>query len=81
MTVDVLGFSARDLRRDAATNSADLALQFAHAGFVRVIVNDPAKRVLLPFALLGLESVFLQLPLDEISLRDLEFLALGVTGN
>ena len=55
----VLRFSAGDLRCDATTNRSDLSFQFAHAGFVRVIVDDPAKRVFLKFALLGFESVLL----------------------
>src|SRR5438093_4286301 len=76
----MLDFSARNLRRNAPAHSCDLALQFAHAGFVCVIVNHAAERFLLPFTLLGFESVFLQLPLHEVSLCDLEFLALGVTG-
>src|SRR5206468_5204 len=59
---------------------ADLPLQFPHTCFVRVIVNDLADRVILPFDLLGLEAVFLQLPLYQISLRNFDFLALGVTG-
>src|SRR5690242_1100288 len=55
----VVGFSASNLRRNAATNRTDLPFEFAHAGFVRVIANDPAQRVLLKFALLEFESVLL----------------------
>ena len=76
----VLGFAAGHLRRDAATDRADLALQLAHPGFVRVIVDHPDERIFLPFALLRLEAVFLELSPNEISARDLEFLALGVAG-
>src|SRR5882724_9585691 len=76
----MLDFSARNLRRNTPANSSDLALQFAYACFVCVIVNDLSKRVLLEFALFRLESVFLQLPPYEISLRNFDFLALGVTG-
>ncbi len=47
---------------------------------MRVIVDDPANRILLKFALIGLESVLLELSPNEISFRDLQFLALGVTG-
>src|SRR4026209_1934559 len=46
---------------------------------MRVIADDAAKRVLLELTLLGFEPVLLQLPGDQISLRNLEFLALGVT--
>src|SRR5215472_9705263 len=74
---DVLGFSARHLGRDATTNRADLPFEFAYAGFVRVIVDDPPKRVLLKFALLLLESVLLQLTRNKVALCDLKFLALG----
>src|SRR5436190_4752937 len=76
----MLDFSARNLRRNTPADSRDLALQFAYAGFVCVIVNDLSKCVLLEFALFRLESVFLQLPLYEISLGYFDFLALGVTG-
>src|SRR5438034_1018145 len=76
----ILDFSTRNLRRNTPADSCDLALQFAHAGFVCVIVNDLSKRVLLEFALFRLESVFIQLPLYEISLGNFDFLALGVTG-
>src|SRR6266496_2326668 len=76
----MLDFSTRNLRRNTPANSCNLALQFAHARFVCVIVNDLSKRVLLEFALFRLESVFLQLPLYEISLGNFDFLALGVTG-
>src|SRR5437870_9180900 len=76
----MLDFSTSNLRRNAATDRADLPLQFPHTCFVRVIVNDLADRFILPFDLLGLESVFLQLPLYQISLRNFDFLALGVTG-
>src|SRR5438093_5812677 len=57
----VLGFSARDLRCNSAADGCDLSLELAHAGFVRVIVDDVAERFLLPLDLLGLESVFLPL--------------------
>ena len=76
-----LDFSPRNLRRDSTADGCDLALQLPHSSFVRVIVNDLAERVLLPFDLLGLESVFFQLPLHQVSFGDLEFLALGVTGD
>src|SRR5438093_13406876 len=76
----MLNFSTRNLRRNTPADSRDLALQFAYAGFVCVIVNDLSKRVLVPIDLLGLESVFFQLPLYEISLGNFDFLALGVTG-
>ena len=76
----VIDFAARDLRRNAATHSSDLTLELTNAGFMRVIADDAAKRVLLEFTLLGFEPVLLQLSRDKISLRDLEFLALGVTG-
>ena len=46
---------------------------------MRVIVDEPAKGIFLPFALLGFESVFLKLSPNEIFFRDLQFLALGVT--
>ena len=77
----VLGLPARHLRSDTATDRTDLAFKLAHACFVRVIVDHAANRFLLEFALLGLESVFFQLPLDQIPLGDLEFLAFGVTWN
>src|SRR5262245_11923154 len=76
----MIDFAARDLSRGAPTNSSDLTLELAHAGFMRVIADDPAKRVLLELTLLGFESVLLQLSRDKVSLRNLEFLALGVTG-
>src|SRR6516162_3926889 len=75
----MIDFAARDLSRDAPTNSSDLTLELAHARFVRVIVDDVPKRVLLELTLLGFEPVLLQLSGDQISLRNLEFLALGVT--
>src|SRR5215471_3450843 len=75
----MIDFAARDLSRDAPTNSSDLTLELAHAGFMRVIADDPAKRILLELTLPGFEPVLLQLSGDQISLRNLEFLALGVT--
>jgi len=47
---------------------------------MRVIADDAAKRVLLEFTLLGFEPVLVQLSRHKIALRNLEFLALGVTG-
>src|SRR6266446_5341148 len=73
-------FTAGNARRDSTANRSDLALELAHAGFVRVIVDDLAERVVLPVDLFGLQAVFFHLPPDEITFRDLELLALGVTG-
>src|SRR5712692_3447044 len=73
-------FTAGNARRDSTANRSDLALELAHAGFVRVIVDDLPERVVLPVDLFGLQAVFFHLPPDEITFRDLELLALGVTG-
>ena len=66
----VIRFSPRDLRRNAATHSSDLTLELTNAGFMRVIADDEAKRVLLEFTLLGFEPVLLQLSRNKISLRE-----------
>ena len=77
---DRLSFAARKSGRNRPADRADLPLEFAHTSFVRVIVDHTAKRFVLPLTLLGLESVFLQLSSNQITFRDLEFLAFGVTG-
>src|SRR5207253_699090 len=76
----VFRFTVGNARRDSTANRSDLALELAHAGFVRVIVDDLAERVVLPVDLFGLQADFFHLPPDEITFRDLELLALGVTG-
>ena len=76
----VFSFSARDLRCNTTANRGDLALELADTSFMRVIVDDVPERFLLPLALLGFKPVLFQLPPNQISLRDLKFLALGVTG-
>ena len=43
-----------------------------------VIVDDFPERILLPFDLFRFQSIFFHLPLDQITLRNLKFLALGV---
>ena len=74
------GLAARNLRRDAANDRADLPFEFAHAGFVSVVVDHPHERVFLPFALLRFEPVLLQLSPNEIAARDFQFLPAGVAG-
>ena len=76
----MIHFAPSDLCRHAATDRADLPLEFAHAGFARVVVDHKPQRVFVPFALLGLEAVLFELSPNEIFLRNLELLALGVTG-
>src|SRR5262249_29020839 len=46
-----------------------------------VVVDDTAECILLEFALLWFQSIFFELPRHEVPLGDLEFLALGVTGD
>src|SRR5947209_6030518 len=77
---DSVALTPGNLGGHSTTNCTDLALQLSNASFAGVVINDQPERVLLPFALLGLEPVLFQLPANQISLSDFEFLPLGVTG-
>src|SRR5882672_4079448 len=75
----MLRLAAGNAGRDSTANRSDLALELAHSRFVGVIVDDLPKGVVLPVALLGLQSIFFHLSPDQITFRDLKFFALGVT--
>src|SRR2546422_1111503 len=75
---EALDLRARDLARDLASQLADLALELADAGLARVTRDDSAQRGVGDRELLGGEPVFRELPRNEIPLRDLELLPLGV---
>src|SRR3989449_236202 len=63
---------------DLASQLADLALELADASLARVTRDDSAQRGVGDRELLGGEPVFRELPRNEIPLRDLELLPLGV---
>ena len=54
MTVTNVRFATRNVGGDGAADGADLAFQFAHAGFVGVVVDNARERFVLHFALIGL---------------------------
>ena len=74
-------FAASHLRGHRATDAADLAFEFAHAGFAGVVLDYFRQRGRRPLALLALQSILRELPPHEVSLRDFQFLAIGVAGN
>ena len=76
----MIDFAARDLGRNSPANCPDLTLELANARFMCVITDDATKRVLLELTLPGFKAVLLQLSRNKITLRNLEFLALGITG-
>src|SRR5207249_9159851 len=71
----MLGFSARNLRCDAATKCADLSFELTDTGLMCVVVDNTSERVVFPDALFGFQSVFFELPRHEVPLGDLELLA------
>ena len=46
---------------------------------MRVIIDDAAKRFLLPVTLLGFQSVLFELSRQQIAFCDLQLLAFGIT--
>jgi hypothetical protein len=64
---DAFSFSASNLCCHSAADRADLPFQFANAGLMRVIVDNPAEGFVLPLALLWFETVFLELSPNQIS--------------
>ena len=69
---------ADDLDDALAADRADLALQVAHAGLARVVLNDLAHGVVGEGHLLVLETVGLELPRDQVTLGDLQLFVFGV---
>src|SRR5262249_22457240 len=67
-----------DPHGDIAQSRADLAFELAHTGFARVVANDRVQRVVGELGLFRRQPVRGELPFDEIPLRDLELLVLGV---
>ena len=67
-----------DLARDLAADRRDLALEPADAGLARVAAHDLADRVVGDLEPAGREPVLLELLRDEVLLRDVQLLVLGV---
>src|SRR5581483_4003287 len=53
---------------------ADLALELANPSFTRVALDQLAQRFIRDLQLLGGQAVLLELPGNEVALRDFEFL-------
>ncbi len=75
-----LDLAGGDAARDLARELAELALELAHARLARVAGNDLADRVVREPELTRGEAVLLDLPRQQVDLRDLELLGLGVAG-
>src|SRR5204863_5395181 len=74
--------SRRDnLPRDFAGEGTDLPLQLPHAGFMRVVLNQPFQGRVRKFYPAALESVFFELARNEVSLGNLDFFRGRVTGD
>src|ERR671938_618071 len=71
-----LGDAAGGLARDRA----DLALQIAHPGFVRILADDQAQRVVAKVQLLLAEAMLFELPRHQELARDGQLLILHVAG-
>ena len=67
-------FVGRDLARHLARQSADLALQLAHAGLAGVAGDDLAHRVVGDHDLLVGEAGLFDLARNQVALGDLELL-------
>ena len=73
-----VGRIGRDLRGHLPRDRADLPFERAHAGFTRVLRNHAPQRLVVDDQLLGRQPVLLALPRDEVHLRDVDLLLLGV---
>ena len=74
------GLALGDLARDLAADGADLALEVPHAGLARVLVGDRLEGGVSERDLAALEAVLLDLPRDEVALRDVDLLVERVAG-
>src|SRR6185295_18235851 len=61
-----------------AADLGDLALERAHTGLARVVADDAADRALGDLELLVLHAVVLALLGQQVALRDVDLLVLGV---
>ena len=69
-----------DLPSDLAAELADFALELADTCFARVTGDDLAQRAVGERQLTSTQTIFRELPGNEIALGDLELLALRVAG-
>ena len=67
-----------DLGCDFAQQAAELSLEVAHAGFARVVRDDPAQGLVIDGHLIGTETVALELAAQQVVAGDRELLFLGV---
>ena len=72
--------AARDFARDLAQPGCELALEIADAGFGGVIANRSQDRVVGDRDLLRRQAVVLEQFRDQMFLRNLQLLGLGVAG-
>ena len=74
--------AAHDLEGDLAADIADLALQVSHPSFAGVLLDDQADAVLAEVDILALlQAHVLDLLGDQVALRDLSLLVLGVAAD
>jgi hypothetical protein len=74
----IVGAARRELAGDLSRHRADLALELAHAALARVVRHDAHHGVVGEHDVLALEPRLLDLTRDQVLLRDLRLLALGV---
>ena len=74
----LLGLPFRQAARLLAADGADGAFQVAHSRLARVVTDDVADRFFRKFDLLLRDSVFLDLPRDQVLERDVNLFFLGV---
>src|ERR1039458_2227887 len=75
----LVGLPFRQAARLFAANGTDGAFEVADARFARVVTDDVADRFFREFDLLRRDSVFFDLPRNQVLERNVDFLFLGVT--
>src|SRR5205823_1590128 len=75
----LLRLAFRDAPRFLAADRAYVALQIADARLPRVMADDVADRFFRELDLLRFQAVLIDLPRNQVALRDVELLVLGVT--
>ena len=78
--VDLLEFSTRNLARDLAGKFPNFTLELPNAGLPRVTLDDREEGLVFHLQLGIGQGIFLPLTTEQIPLRDLQLLGLGVSG-
>ncbi len=77
----VLGSAGHDLGGDSADDTADVALQTAHAGLAGIAFDDIAERRIQKSSMLGFQAIGLKLPRDQIALGDIQLVRGRIPGD